>query len=72
MFLVLCGVVLFGQAACLWWVLKHGRTPVWFFWVSATRAEQPTLYWIQIGCMASTMLVVASLFGALGWAVLAR
>ena len=64
MFLVGGIAVVLGMATVLWWALKHGRAPFWFFGISNSRAERPVLYWLQIAGYAATLALVAFVVGA--------
>jgi hypothetical protein len=64
-FYVIGVAVVVGMASVLWWALKHGRTPFWFFGFANSRAERPILYWIQIISYGACMALVVYVMGAI-------
>jgi hypothetical protein len=71
-FYVIGIAVVVGMASVLWWALKHGRTPFWFFGFANSRVERPILYWVQIISYAACMALVISVVGAIGLAAISN
>jgi len=71
-FFVIGGATVVGMGVVLWWSLRHGQTPFWFFGFSNSRAERPVLYWFQIVGYAFAMALVAYVMGSFALAAVSN